>query len=78
MTDTAAAAATTASGGDDFFFFGVVLWSYLFVLGNFSWNCARANIIDAGLNWRIVDHLPNGETRGGDAKIERKYILRER
>ena len=53
------AAATTASGGDDFFFFEVVLWSYLFVLGNFSWNWARANIIDAGLNWRIVDLLPN-------------------
>ena len=61
-----AAAAATASGDD--FFFGVVLWSYLFVLGNWNWDWARASINGVDLNWWKEDLLPNGVTKGGDAR----------
>ena len=52
-----------ACGDVDFFFFGVVLWSYLFVLGSWNWNWTQASINDAGLNWRKEDLLPNEMTK---------------
>ena len=66
-----------ACGDVDFFFFGVVLWSYLFVLGNWNWNWLRLALMTLVWIGGKKTSCRMEWQKGGDARIERNYILRE-